>query len=168
MTAHMADTVEEIVKAAGGVLVNYRRGALDANGAAIHEHGTCRMGADPKRSARVEDIATLDAERRVCGCVVAAPSQQVRGTAGQGRRGVAVVGGPGHPGRGVALGDRREVDRRVAVRAFGLIRQAAVDGSVVSRRASDRHADADGADANSAGTLPWTATRLAVERQHKV
>jgi choline dehydrogenase-like flavoprotein len=51
MTAHMADTVEEIVKAAGGVLVNYRRGALDANGAAIHEHGTCRMGADPKRSA---------------------------------------------------------------------------------------------------------------------
>jgi choline dehydrogenase-like flavoprotein len=51
MTAHMADTVEEIVKAAGGVLVNYNRGALDANGAAIHEHGTCRMGADPKRSA---------------------------------------------------------------------------------------------------------------------
>jgi choline dehydrogenase-like flavoprotein len=51
MTAHMADTVEEIVKAAGGVLVNYRRGALDGNGTAIHEHGTCRMGADPKRSA---------------------------------------------------------------------------------------------------------------------
>jgi choline dehydrogenase-like flavoprotein len=51
MTGHMADTVEEIVKAAGGVLVNYRRGALDGNGTAIHEHGTCRMGADPKRSA---------------------------------------------------------------------------------------------------------------------
>ena len=29
----------------------YRRGSLDVNGAAIHEHGTCRMGADPKRSA---------------------------------------------------------------------------------------------------------------------
>ena len=51
MTEHMADTVEEIVKAAGGVLVNYRRGDLDAMGSAIHEHGTCRMGADPKRSA---------------------------------------------------------------------------------------------------------------------
>jgi choline dehydrogenase-like flavoprotein len=51
MTEHMADTVEEIVKTAGGVLVNYRRGDLDKNGAAIHEHGTCRMGTDPKRSA---------------------------------------------------------------------------------------------------------------------
>ena len=51
MTEHMADTVEEIVKASGGVLVNYRRGQLDAMGSAIHEHGTCRMGADPKRSA---------------------------------------------------------------------------------------------------------------------
>jgi choline dehydrogenase-like flavoprotein len=47
----MADTEEEIVKGAGGVLVNYRRGQLDGNGTAIHEHGTCRMGADPKRSA---------------------------------------------------------------------------------------------------------------------
>jgi choline dehydrogenase-like flavoprotein len=51
MTEHMADTIEEIVKAAGGELVNYRRGQLDAMGSAIHEHGTCRMGADAKRSA---------------------------------------------------------------------------------------------------------------------
>lgn len=51
MTTHMADTVEEMVKAAGGVLVNYRRGELEGNGTAIHEHGTCRMGADTKRSA---------------------------------------------------------------------------------------------------------------------
>jgi choline dehydrogenase-like flavoprotein len=51
MTQHMADTVEEIVKAAGGVFVSYRRGELGGNGTAIHEHGTCRMGADPKRSA---------------------------------------------------------------------------------------------------------------------
>jgi choline dehydrogenase-like flavoprotein len=51
MTEHMADTVEEIAQAAGGVLVNYRRGQLDVMGSAIHEHGTCRMGADPKRSA---------------------------------------------------------------------------------------------------------------------
>jgi choline dehydrogenase-like flavoprotein len=51
MTEHMADTIEEIVKAAGGELVNYRRGQLDAMGSAIHEHGTCRMGVDAKRSA---------------------------------------------------------------------------------------------------------------------
>jgi choline dehydrogenase-like flavoprotein len=51
MRDHMADTIEEIIKAAGGVFVDYRRGALDLNGSAIHEHGTCRMGADPKRSA---------------------------------------------------------------------------------------------------------------------
>jgi choline dehydrogenase-like flavoprotein len=51
MTQHMADTMEEIVHAARGVLVGYKRGALDGNGSAIHEHSTCRMGADPKRSA---------------------------------------------------------------------------------------------------------------------
>ena len=51
MTEHMADTIEEIVKAAGGELVNYRRGQLDAMGSAIHEHGTCRMGAEARRSA---------------------------------------------------------------------------------------------------------------------
>jgi choline dehydrogenase-like flavoprotein len=51
MAQHMADTVEEIVHAAGGVLVEYQRAALDHNGSAIHEHGTCRMGADPRRSA---------------------------------------------------------------------------------------------------------------------
>ena len=51
MTEHMADTAEEVIKAAGGVIVDYTRGALDYNGSAIHEHGTCRMGADPKRSA---------------------------------------------------------------------------------------------------------------------
>src|SRR4029079_2497240 len=51
MTEHMNDTAEEIVKAAGGVLVGDKRGYLDRMGSAIHEHGTCRMGTDPKRSA---------------------------------------------------------------------------------------------------------------------
>jgi choline dehydrogenase-like flavoprotein len=51
MTQHMADTMEEIVHAARGVLVGYKRGDLDKNGSAIHEHSTCRMGVDPKRSA---------------------------------------------------------------------------------------------------------------------
>ncbi|HEY8550481.1 MAG TPA: GMC family oxidoreductase [Vicinamibacterales bacterium] len=51
MTEHMADAVEELAKAAGIELVNYKRGQLDAMGSAIHEHATCRMGDDPKRSA---------------------------------------------------------------------------------------------------------------------
>jgi choline dehydrogenase-like flavoprotein len=51
MVEHMCDTVEAIVKAAGGELVSYRRGETDKMGSAIHEHGTCRMGTDPRRSA---------------------------------------------------------------------------------------------------------------------
>jgi choline dehydrogenase-like flavoprotein len=51
MVEHMGDLVEEMVKTAGGELVDYRRGETDKPGSAIHEHGTCRMGADPKRSA---------------------------------------------------------------------------------------------------------------------
>ena len=51
MAEHMYDTAEELVKAAGGVIVDYERGQLDRMGSAIHEHGTCRMGDDPKRSA---------------------------------------------------------------------------------------------------------------------
>ena len=51
MREHMYDVVEEICHAAKAELVNYKRGELDVNGSAIHEHGTCRMGADPKRSA---------------------------------------------------------------------------------------------------------------------
>jgi choline dehydrogenase-like flavoprotein len=47
----MCDTVEEIAKAAGAELVGYTRGEVDRNGSAIHEHATCRMGDDPKRSA---------------------------------------------------------------------------------------------------------------------
>jgi choline dehydrogenase-like flavoprotein len=51
MAEHMSDFVEELVHEAGGELVDYRRGELDKAGSAIHEHGTCRMGDDPKRSA---------------------------------------------------------------------------------------------------------------------
>ena len=51
MAEHMYDTAEEIAKAAGAELVDYKRGDIDRNGSAIHEHGTCRMGDDPKRSA---------------------------------------------------------------------------------------------------------------------
>jgi choline dehydrogenase-like flavoprotein len=51
MVEHMGDLVEEMVKTAGGELLGYRRGETDKPGSAIHEHGTCRMGTDPKRSA---------------------------------------------------------------------------------------------------------------------
>ena len=51
MTDHIYDTLEEVGKAAGIEWVDFKRGALDSNGSAIHEHGCCRMGEDPKRSA---------------------------------------------------------------------------------------------------------------------
>ena len=50
MSNEMYDTVEQIVHAAKGELLNYQRGDLDHPGSPIHEHGTCRMGSDPKNS----------------------------------------------------------------------------------------------------------------------
>jgi choline dehydrogenase-like flavoprotein len=50
MSEEMYDTVEAIVKAAKGELLNYQRGAWDHPGSPIHEHGTVRMGSDPKHS----------------------------------------------------------------------------------------------------------------------
>jgi choline dehydrogenase-like flavoprotein len=51
MTEHIYDTLEEVGKAAGIEWVDFKRGVLDSNGSAIHEHGCCRMGDDPTRSA---------------------------------------------------------------------------------------------------------------------
>ena len=51
MLAAMYDTAESILRAAKAEIVPFERNRPDGNGAAIHEHGTCRMGADPKRSA---------------------------------------------------------------------------------------------------------------------
>ncbi len=51
MVAEMYDTCEAILKSAKAEILPFRRGWTDANGSAIHEHGTCRMGSDPKRSA---------------------------------------------------------------------------------------------------------------------
>jgi choline dehydrogenase-like flavoprotein len=51
MTEDMYDSAEAILKAAKAELLPYKRGAIDFLGSAIHEHGTCRMGSDPKRSA---------------------------------------------------------------------------------------------------------------------
>ncbi|MDE0109640.1 MAG: GMC family oxidoreductase [Bryobacterales bacterium] len=51
MLPRMYDVVEEILHSMRAEPLPYRRGDLDELGAAIHEHGTCRMGEDPKRSA---------------------------------------------------------------------------------------------------------------------
>ena len=50
MLPHMYDTCEEILHAAGAEIASLPRGQHDPPGSAIHEHGTCRMGADPTRS----------------------------------------------------------------------------------------------------------------------
>jgi len=51
MSRDMYDTILEILTAAKAEIVPFEYGKLEPNGSAIHEHGTCRMGDDPKRSA---------------------------------------------------------------------------------------------------------------------
>lgn len=51
MARDMYNTMLEIMHAAKAEVVPADKGQLDSNGSAIHEHGTCRMGDDPKRSA---------------------------------------------------------------------------------------------------------------------
>jgi choline dehydrogenase-like flavoprotein len=51
MVDDMYSTCEAILKQAKAEILPYERGKIDGLGTAIHEHGTCRMGADPKRSA---------------------------------------------------------------------------------------------------------------------
>jgi choline dehydrogenase-like flavoprotein len=51
MVADMYDAAESIFRAVKAEILPFERGWIDSLGAAIHEHGTCRMGADPKRSA---------------------------------------------------------------------------------------------------------------------
>jgi choline dehydrogenase-like flavoprotein len=50
MAKDMYDTMLEILHAAKAEVVPYQYGEVEPNGSAIHEHGTCRMGTDPKRS----------------------------------------------------------------------------------------------------------------------
>ena len=51
MLVDMYDTAEAVLRAAKAEILPFERGWIDQYGSAIHEHGTCRMGADPKRSA---------------------------------------------------------------------------------------------------------------------
>ena len=51
MVGEMYDTVEMILREAKAEVFQFERGSVDIPGSAIHEHGTCRMGEDPRRSA---------------------------------------------------------------------------------------------------------------------
>ena len=51
MAKEMNDTCEMILRELKAEIVYHKPGVTEPNGSAIHEHGTCRMGADPKRSA---------------------------------------------------------------------------------------------------------------------
>ncbi len=51
MISRMYDVCEEILHEMKAELLPYQRGKIETLGTSIHEHGTCRMGEDPKRSA---------------------------------------------------------------------------------------------------------------------
>lgn len=51
MIQDMYDTAEAILHEMKAEVLPYQRGDIDHFGSAIHEHGTCRMGKDPKTSA---------------------------------------------------------------------------------------------------------------------
>ena len=60
----MYDTAAAILKAAKAEILPYDADFMGMPGQAIHEHSTCRMGADPKRS-RAERVLP-DARREEC------------------------------------------------------------------------------------------------------
>jgi choline dehydrogenase-like flavoprotein len=51
MAREMYDSAEALLRAAKAEILPFTPGEVDMPGKAIHEHGTCRMGADPKTSA---------------------------------------------------------------------------------------------------------------------
>jgi choline dehydrogenase-like flavoprotein len=64
MVEDIYDTLEEVLKEAKAEIFHLQRGRMDTPGSSIHEHGTCRMGSDPKRSAlnqycRMHDVKNL-------------------------------------------------------------------------------------------------------------
>ncbi len=50
MSEEMYDTVEQLLHESKAETLNYKRNDWDHPGSPIHEHGTCRMGANPKNS----------------------------------------------------------------------------------------------------------------------
>lgn len=51
MVAEMYDTMEMMLHELKAEIITFERGQVGVPGSAIHEHGTCRMGADAKNSA---------------------------------------------------------------------------------------------------------------------
>jgi choline dehydrogenase-like flavoprotein len=51
MVEDIYDSLETILTEAKAEIFHLQRGRVDTPGSSIHEHGTCRMGSDPKRSA---------------------------------------------------------------------------------------------------------------------
>ena len=51
MISRIYDVCEEILHEMKAETLPYQRGEIETLGTSIHEHGTCRMGEDPKRSA---------------------------------------------------------------------------------------------------------------------
>lgn len=68
MRRHMYDTAEEILHIAGAEIMPIDRDEYGPPGSSIHEHGTCRMGADPRDSVlnrfnqmhEVENVFVVD------------------------------------------------------------------------------------------------------------
>ena len=68
MIARTYDVVEEILHEMNAEPLPYERGSIETLGTSIHEHGTCRMGDDPSRSAlnsfnqmhEVENVFVVD------------------------------------------------------------------------------------------------------------
>lgn len=64
MRRHMYDTCEEMLRTLGAEIVPFDREQNDVPGSSIHEHATCRMGKDPKRSVlnsfnQMHEVANL-------------------------------------------------------------------------------------------------------------
>ena len=51
MVADIYDTLEMILREAKAEIYHLDRSRMDPPGSSIHEHGTCRMGSDPRRAA---------------------------------------------------------------------------------------------------------------------
>ena len=112
--ASLARVFDRIAVAVGGRTDVVHLPAVVPYGQARLQHG-------------IEDVALLNAKRRVGGGDVGGSGKQVDCAAGQVCRG----GGESALGGGIARRGRCQTNRRVAIRTLGLIRQAAVDAGVV-------------------------------------
>lgn len=76
MVEAMYDKGEEIFDVLRAEVLPYRRGAIDKLGSAIHEHGACRMEADP--ATRCWMAGTACTKSRTCLLWMDRPFRQLR------------------------------------------------------------------------------------------